>query len=51
MPKDHIPATSNSVPGPVRDEDDIAEELDERDIEEEKPEDEPEEEGGLGPRG
>jgi hypothetical protein len=46
MPKDHIPATSNSVPGPVRDEDDIAEELDEREIE-----DAPEEEGGLGPRG
>jgi len=52
MPKEHIPATSGNVPGPMRDEEDLAEELEEEQAEE-LAEDEPDDEGGsgLGPRG
>jgi hypothetical protein len=53
MPKEHIPATSSNMPGPIRDEEDLAEELEEdqvvsEDLAEKAPIDE---EGGLGRRG
>lgn len=52
MPKEHIPATSGIVPGPMRDEEDLAEELEEEQAED-LAEDEPDDEdgSGLGPRG
>ena len=52
MPKEHIPATSGNVPGPMQDEEDLAEELEEEQAED-LAEDEPDDEGGsgLGPRG
>jgi hypothetical protein len=54
MPKEHIPATPGNVPGPMRDEEDLAEELEEEQVEiEDLAEDEPDDEqgSGLGPRG
>lgn len=53
MPKEHIPATSSNMPGPIRNEEDLAEELEEdqvvsEDLAEKAPVDE---EGGLGPQG
>ena len=50
MPKENIPATSNDAPGPIRDEDLIADET-EKENSDATTEEEPEEEGGLGPRG
>lgn len=51
--KEHIPATSGNMPGPIRDEEDLAEKLEEdqvvsEDLAERAPVDE---EGGLGPQG
>jgi hypothetical protein len=50
MPKENIPSTGNDVPGPIRDEDFIADEI-EKETSDDPAEEEPEEEGGLGPRG
>jgi hypothetical protein len=48
MPKEQIPATTNDSPGPVEDEEHIAERVDDEDV---RDDEEEIEEGGLGPRG